>query len=219
MNRSRVAPPLPEGRRTVLYTLRRRGQATAEDIAAHLDMTVSGARQHLSALVDDGLAEATEIPRPAGHRGRPQLEYTVTDRADSLFPKAYGELTNELLGYMSESDSTLVDQLFARRRDERVRNAQARLADRATLPAQVEELTRILDEDGYLATAEPMEGGFRIVEHNCAILAVARKYGQACTSEIDFIRTVLPGATVERVSHILDGAHHCAYEVRPLPEP
>ena len=64
-----------------------------------------------------------------------------------------------------------------------------------------------------------MTGGYRIVEHNCAILAVARKYGQACTSEIDFIRTVLPGATVERVSHILDGAHHCAYEVRPVPRP
>ncbi|MGZ4803968.1 MAG: helix-turn-helix transcriptional regulator [Acidimicrobiia bacterium] len=210
----RVAPPLPEGRRAVLYALRRRGQATAEDVARNLDMTVSGARQHLSALVDDGLAEATEIARTAGRRGRPQLVYTVSDRADSLFPKAYGELTNELLGYVSESDSTLVDQLFERRRDERVRNAQLRLATRRSLKDKVAELTHILDEDGYLATSEPMKGGYRIVEHNCAILAVARKYGQACTSELDFIRTVLPGATVERVSHILDGAHHCAYEVR-----
>ena len=202
----------------MLYALRRRGQATAEDVARHLDMTVSGARQHLSALVDDGLAEATEIPRPEGRRGRPQLEYTVSDRADSLFPKAYGELTNELLGYVSESDATLVDQLFARRRDERVRNAQARLAPLPDLPAKVAELTRILDEDGYLATCDPMPDGYRIVEHNCAILAVAQRYGQACTSEIDFIRTVLPGTTVERVSHIIEGAHHCAYEVRPVTE-
>ena len=36
---------------------------------------------------------------------------------------------------------------------------------------------------------------YRIVEHNCAIWAVAQRYGQACTSEIDFIRTVLPEAT------------------------
>jgi len=218
MPRPRVAPTLPEGRRAVLYALRRRGQATAEDVARHLDMTVSGARQHLSALVDDGLAEATEIPRPEGRRGRPQLEYTVSDRADSLFPKAYGELTNELLGYVSESDATLVDQLFARRRDERVRNAEARLAPLPDLPAKVAELTRILDEDGYLATCDPMPGGYRIVEHNCAILAVAQRYGQACTSEIDFIRTVLPGTVVERVSHIIEGAHHCAYEVRPVTE-
>lgn len=216
---ARVAPPLPEGRRAVLYALRRRGQGTAEDIAHHLDMTVSGARQHLSALVEDGLAEATEIPRPAGQRGRPRLEYFVSDRADNLFPKAYGELTNELLGYMSESDSDLVDQLFARRRDERVLNAQARLAKRRSLKEKVAELTRILDEDGYLATCEPIRGGYRIIEHNCAILAVAQKYGQACTSEIAFIRTVLPGTTVERVSHILDGAHHCAYEVRSARQP
>jgi DeoR family suf operon transcriptional repressor len=211
----RVAPPLPEGRRAVLYALRRRGQATVEDLARALDMTVSGARQHLSALVDAGLAETVELPRAAGQRGRPQLEYMVTERADTLFPKAYGELTNELLGYVSESDASLVDQIFARRRDERIRNAQLRVAPKKTLKAKVEELTRILDEDGYLASVEPIPGGFRIVEHNCAILTVARKYGQACTSEIDFIRTVLPGATVERVSHILDGAHHCAYDVRP----
>ncbi len=101
MNERRVAPTLPEGRRAVLYALRRRGQATADDIARQLDMTVSGARQHLAALVDDGLAEATELPRPAGQRGRPQLAYTVTDKADGLFPKAYGELTNELLGYVA----------------------------------------------------------------------------------------------------------------------
>ena len=111
-----------------------------------------------------------------------------------------------------------MDRLFARRRDERVRNAQARLEPLKSLKAKVTELTRILDEDGYLATCDPMRGGYRIVEHNCAILAVARQYGQACTSEIDFIRSVLPGTAVERVSHIIEGAHHCAYEVRPAPK-
>jgi DeoR family suf operon transcriptional repressor len=215
MTPPRVAPALPEGRRAVLYAVRRRGQATVEDVAKQLDMTLSGARQHLSALVEDRLAEAVELPRPPGARGRPQLAYTVTDAADALFPKAYGELTNELLGYLDESDSTLVDTLFERRRDQRVRNATARLGAKRGLKAKVEELARILDEDGYLATCEPHGDGFRVVEHNCAILSVAQRYGQACTSEIDFIRTVLPEANVERVSHIIDGAHHCAYEITP----
>ncbi len=215
MTGERVAPALPEGRRAVIYALRRRGQATADDIARQLDMTVSGARQHLTALVDDGFAEAAELPRPKGQRGRAQLSYTVTDRADALFPKAYGELTNELLGYASESDSGLVDTLFARRRDERIRNATERLARRRSLKAKVAELTRILDDDGYLATFEEVAPGvFRIIEHNCAIWAVAQRYGQACTSELDFIRAALSGADVERVQHMVAGAPHCAYEVR-----
>jgi DeoR family transcriptional regulator, suf operon transcriptional repressor len=83
--------------------------------------------------------------------------------------------------------------------------------------ARVAAVARVLDEDGYLAEVEPLAdgaGGWRIVEHNCAILAVAQRYGHACSAEIAFLREVLPDADVTRVSHILTGAHACAYEVR-----
>ena len=106
-----------------------------------------------------------------------------------MFPKAYAALTNDLLGYLAEESNDTIDRLFARRRDDRIANARARLAARRSLNAKVDELARILDEDGYVATAERIgRDHFRIVEHNCAITEVARRYGQACTSEIDFIR-------------------------------
>ena len=149
-----------------------------------------------------------------GARGRPRLTYHATELADAVFPKAYAALTNELLGYLDEESSATVDRLFARRRDERIANARLRLATRRSLAAKVEELAHILDEDGYLATSERIgRDHFRIVEHNCAITAVARRYGQACTSEIDFIRAVLPDTRVERTSHIIEGARHCAYDI------
>jgi DeoR family suf operon transcriptional repressor len=206
---------LPSGRRAVLYAVRRRGEATAEQVAEQLDITISGARQHLAVLAKDGLVESSELTSPDVRRGRRALVYSATDAADAYFPKAYGELTNELLGYVADTDRELLDQLFARRREARTAGAQARLASKRTLRAKVAELTRILDEDGYLASWEQVERGvFRIVEHNCAIWAVATRYGQACTSELDFIRTVLDGADVERVQHMVAGARRCAYEVR-----
>jgi DeoR family suf operon transcriptional repressor len=199
----------------VLYAVRRRGEATAEQVAEQLGMTVSGARQHLSALVSSGLAEATELEPADAKRGRRTLVYCATREADAYFPKAYGELTNELLGYVAESDPALLDEMFAKRREERIRNATERLANRRTLAAKVAELTKILDQDGYFATWDKLAPGvFRIIEHNCAIWAVAERYGQACTSEIEFIRAVLPDAGVERVEHMVAGARRCAYEVR-----
>ena len=84
----RVAPVLPEGRRSVLYAVRRRGEATAEQVAEQLRITVSGARQQLSALVESGLAEAREVPRAGGGRGRRPIVYAVTAAGDALFPKA-----------------------------------------------------------------------------------------------------------------------------------
>jgi len=203
---------LPAGRRAVLYAVRRRGEATAEQVAEQLDITVSGARQHLTALAKDGLVESAELPSPEGRRGRRTLVYSATSDADAFFPKAYGELTNELLGYVADTDRDLLDTLFAKRREARIEGARARLASKRTLRAKVAELTRILDEDGYLASWEQVETGvFRIVEHNCAIWAVAQRYGQACASELDFIRAALEDADVERVQHMVAGARRCAY--------
>src|SRR4029450_4842351 len=121
--------------------------------------------------------------------------------------KPPGGPPTELLGSLADEDPEPVDRLFARRREARISGAQERLAGKATPREQVAELTQILDEDGYLASWEEAgEGEFLIVEHNCAIWAVASRYGQACASELAFIQTVLPGATVERTQHLIEGA-------------
>src|SRR5213083_1514518 len=95
---------LPEGRREVLYAVRRRGEATAEQVAEQLSMTASGARQHLTALVDAGLVETEQLTDVTPRRCRRTLVYSSTAAADGYFPKAYGELTNELLGYVGDTD-------------------------------------------------------------------------------------------------------------------
>lgn len=139
----------------------------------------------------------------------------MTPLADGLFPKRYGDLTTELLRYLGGSESEQVDDLFEQRRRRRLHDARPRL-DSRDLEDQVDELTAILDEDGYLADVERLDdGGWRITEHNCAILSVAQGFRQACSSELSFIRDALPGADVQRVAHLMDGAHVCAYEIRP----
>lgn len=210
-----VAPPVPTGRRAVLYAVRRIGDATVEEVAGDVGITVSGARQHLAALAEHGLVASSEDRTEPPRRGRPRLTFHVTESGDLLFPKAYGALTNELLGYVAETDPAAVDRLFERRRDHRIESALLRLARRRSLAGKVAELTTILDEDGYLASFEQLSRDhFVIVEHNCAIAAVAGKYGQACTSELDFIRAVLPDDDVTRTSHMASGDRRCAYDIR-----
>jgi DeoR family suf operon transcriptional repressor len=141
--------------------------------------------------------------------------YELTSAAEALYPKRYGDLTTELLGYLGGPGATQVDELFEQRRQRRVAGA---LPKTAHLPfdEQVAALTAILDEDGYLAEAERLpDGSWRITEHNCAILTVAHGFSQACSSELAFIRDALPGASVRRVAHLMDGAHVCAYVVSP----
>lgn len=196
----------------MLVTLRKRGEARAEDLARALGVTPSAARQQLAPLVAAGLVEHRD--ERAGP-GRPRRFYRLARAADRLFPKAYGELTTELLEHIGAEDPQLLERAFERRRSTRVAQARERLAGH-DFEGRVRELAAILDEAGYLAEAEPLDGGgWRIVEHNCAILAVARRHRHACTTELGFLREVLPEADVQRVAHIVSGSTRCVYEVRP----
>jgi DeoR family suf operon transcriptional repressor len=210
------APTVSPGRRGVLDALKRDGEATADELAERLGITVAGARQHLAALVDEELVITREAPREAGERGRPRLVYALTARTEPLFPKAYDELANDLLRHVAAEGDGLVGRVFERRRDARIAAARLRLDETRPLAERVAELSRILDEDGYLAECQAGEdGSFLIVEHNCAILAVAQGHPDACRSEIEFLQAVLPDADVERISHIVAGAHQCGYQVTP----
>lgn len=205
---------LPPARRSLLLALKRRGRAHADALAADLDVTVSAIRQHLAALGEAGLVTHDDV---RDGPGRPRHAHRLTSAGQELFPRAYGELTSELLACVEDEDPELLARVFERRRRRRVERARERLAGR-DLAGQVAELARLLDDDGYLAEARTeADGTFRIVEHNCAILNVALRYGQACGTELAFIREVLPDASVERVAHLLDGSHVCAYQVTPRP--
>lgn len=215
---ARTPPATSEAQRAVLYALRRRGESTVEDLAEALGMSVSGARQHIAALTEDGLVASAATHRRPGQRGRTERTHHVTAAAESMFPKAYGELTNQLLGYLPPD---AVEAAFEHRRDDRIAAARTRLARRRSFSGRVEELATILDEDGYLASFAPDgRDRFLVTEHNCAILAVAREHPHACSSEIEFIRAALPDAQVERTTHMVAGAHSCTYEItrRARPE-
>jgi DeoR family transcriptional regulator, suf operon transcriptional repressor len=208
-------PPLAElgpARRALLLALRREGEASAEALAARLRITPSAVRQQLRGLAERGLV--THRDERAGP-GRPRRRYRLGPAAQALFPSAHGDLGAELLGYVEDEDPALLARVFERRRAARVADAQTRLAGR-DFAGRVEELSRILDEAGYLADFERhADGSFRITEHNCAILAIARRHGHACTTELSFLREVLPEASVERVSHIASGGHACVYVIAP----
>src|SRR4051794_38094107 len=130
-----------DSRWAVIDVLKRHPEATADVVADELGITVSAARQQLATLLDLGLV-ARRDAAPEG-RGRPRHHYVVTAQGDRLFPRAYGDLANELLGYLGREDPARVDSLFADRRDHRIEGARARMAG-LDFPGRVAELARIL---------------------------------------------------------------------------
>ncbi len=202
------ATPSPTQRR-VLEAVKRRGEATADELATTLEVSPSAVRQHLSALRSAGLIEARQ---DRGHTGRPADRYHATERADPLFVTP-DHLSIELLELVENEDPELVDRVFDRRRQRLVDDAEAHLAG-TTIEERVARVTELLDTQGYLCGWEQLaDDHFRINLHNCAIWSVASRFRKACASELEFLQGVLPDATVARVTHKTSGAHTCAYDI------
>ena len=206
---------LPESRRAILELIKKRGEVDAGSIAVAIGMTISGARQHLTALSRDGLVTNQQERSEAAGRGRPRHLYVLTAAGDALFPRNYVDLTNELLEYVEDESPDLLGRIFDRRAQRRLERARSRTGGQP-FAEKVRIVAGILDEDGYLADFEARpDGTFLITEHNCAVLGVALRYRHACSSELDFLQAAMPEADVTRVAHRINGGHVCAYEIKP----
>ena len=203
------AAPSPPQRR-VLEAVKRCGEATADELAVSLDISASAVRQHLAVLRSAGLVEATAV---RGQTGRPADRYRATRRSEPMFVPG-DDVSVELLTLVEEEDPAMVTRVFERRRRRLVDDARDEVDARSVVD-RIAQVTELMDAQGFLTDYERIDDNhYRINLHNCAIWSVANRFGQACSSELEFIRGVLPDATVERVTHKTSGAHTCAYDVR-----
>ena len=205
-------------RRAILLHLRRAGPSVPDAISAAIGASRSGVAQQLRALDTAGLVTRTSVRHGVG---RPRHLYDITPDAQGLFPSNYDGLATGLLAAILEvGGETLVEDVFAARR----RQAEARLRQQmdASLPSdapledRVRELARLQDELGYVAEARVDAAGIRLLEHNCAVLDVARGMPVACRAELELFREVL-GVNLVRERHIAAGDRCCEYRISATP--
>ena len=194
-------------RRKILLALKKSGGMTAGELSELLGMTAMGIRRHLTTLERDGLVMFDTQQRGFG---RPSYLFELTPQAENLFPKTYHILANELLGYLDENE---LGRIFEQRSQRRIRVGRARLSGLDT-NEKVAELARMLDEEGYLAEAEQSSPNtWTIHLFNCALLDIAHRFRQACSSELELVRTLLPEAEVQRVHYMMNGDASCTYRI------
>lgn len=201
---------LSPAQRDVIVAVKRRGEAAADDIADELGVSASAVRQHLVALRAAGLVESR---RQRGQPGRPVDRYHATELAEPLFAMPDSDLSLEILGHVQAEDPDLVGRIFERRRRQLVDDASTELTG-CSPDDRVGIVTRLLDERGYLADCEQIgTGHHRINLRSCAIWGLANHFGQACTSELELIRELIPDAIIERTTTKTDGSHTCCYDI------
>ena len=206
-------PSLIAGRSTrmeVLELLRRKQTASAENIAAELGITANAVRQHLTNLERDGLVKSQPVRTK---RGRPVLQFSLTERADAAFPKRYGQLASMVLAELQEMGGPeMLDEVFARVAH---RNAQAVAPTMQGLDfdKKVERLVDWIARAGTLAEREETPAGVRVSIHNCPFRNTALKFPQFCTITPHLMSRLL-GTAVSQADSIHRHDPYCSFVVQ-----
>jgi predicted ArsR family transcriptional regulator len=199
----------------IIAELRRRSFATAQELAEHFVISTNAVRQHLTALVEEGL-----VSEQAARRGptKPTLEYALTPDADALFPQHYDRLLNAVLREVREQfGDSGVTSVFAGIASRVVQKHGAALTSQS-VEQRVENVATILRQRGVEVNVE-REGDRTIVlsEHNCPYAQSVAEHPEVCTVVHQLLETAAPGNVV-KTSSIADGARACRFEVQSVTE-
>ena len=200
-------------RMEVLELLRRKGPASAETIASDLGVTPNAVRQHLTNLEREGFVRSQP---ERGARGRPALLFSLTERADSVFPKRYGQLATMVLQELRDmGGDDALDDLFSR---VAARHAGAieREIDGLTFDQKLERVVSWIGRAGTLAEQTETAEGVKVTIHNCPFRNTALKFPQVCTITPHLFSRLL-GTAVSQSDSIHRRDPYCSFVVQRPP--
>jgi DeoR family suf operon transcriptional repressor len=175
-----------------------------------LNVSLNAVRHHLKDLAAQ---ELVEYERRHQGVGAPAYAYQLTSAAEALFPRRYEAPLNELLDHVVEREGRAAAvAILETRYTTLARRLEGELAG-VSPGERMGVVARLLTEEGYMAEASAAGNSGILIEHNCAIQAIAERFPEICAAEARFLATVL-GAEVERQGHILSGCSACEYRVR-----
>ena len=211
---SKHTPAAPLGhkgpRAAILVELKRGSRLTATELAAKLGTSLDAIRHHLKELEAEALVEYT---RERHGVGAPVFVYHLTAAGEALFPRRYEETLMQVLDHVVEREGRAAAVEMLEGQFQALGRRLQPALEGAAAPRRLELVAQALVDEGYMAEWHGTEDGGALIEHNCAIRAVAERFPEVCAAEAKFLESSL-GAEVRRQSHILSGCSACAYSVR-----
>ena len=191
-----------------IVTLLRGSARTVNELAEELDLTDNAVRAHLLSLERDGLIRQGGVQR--GTR-KPHFTYELTSEAESLFPKAYDALLNQLI-------STLKGRLTPAALHEVLREVGRSLAANAhsdrtkdDLETRISKALKALEAMGGAAQAEKNGDTVVIKSGSCPLATAVAEHPEVCQLTEALLAEIIGKKVRERCDR--DGPPRCTFEI------
>lgn len=202
-------------RKLILDYINRHGPSTVDDLAVAAGVVAVTVRAHLAVLEREGLVVGQEVL--TGRAGRPRIHYTLTVRAQDVFPKGYDQLARRLLETVGSDEAR--GSLITKTATAWAASVAASVTPGGNQEARLRAAVSALDETGCETEWHEEEGHLQITLHNCPYPTVVERFPQLCEMERTFLEDMLQFRVT--VVESGPGCSECVMvaEPRQIPEP
>lgn len=183
--------------RAVLEQLKLSGGLPVSELAGRVGVSYMAAKQHCEELKKAGYLDRSRVPRTVV--GRPEIYYSLSAKADALFPQAGADFTLDLLeGLKTLFGENAPDKLFFQHFQKQQEKWLPLLAKARTVGEKAGKLAVLRGKEGCLVRCvEDPESGLRIEEFHNPLQRVFERYPRAIAMEQRMIEQLL-GSRVTR---------------------
>ncbi|WP_232549378.1 helix-turn-helix transcriptional regulator [Propioniciclava soli] len=191
------------------------GPSTAAELAERLQLTPAAIRRHLAVLIEVGhLGSRDQRVYGQRGRGRPAKVFYLTDTGRAEFYQSYDQLAIRALEFLRDRGGEQAVVAFAEQTMQEVAHRFA--DDDREYASPVEALTEVLNEQGFVASLQPVASGTQLCQYHCPVAHVAREFPELCVAETRMFSELL-GSHVQRLATIAHGDGVCTTHVpRPV---
>jgi predicted ArsR family transcriptional regulator len=210
MEKTKLGKRFFESTRGRIVRLLRGTTCTVNELVEELELTDNAVRAHLLTLERDGLVRQAGVQR--GHR-KPHYAYELTLEAESLFPKAYDSLLNQLITVLRArlAPKALREVL---REVGRSLAASASTSKRGSVESRAENAVKVLATLGGVARVEKESDKLLIVSGSCPLAAAVAEHPEVCQLTEALVAEIVGTSVHEQCDR--NGPPRCRFEVEKV---
>jgi DeoR family transcriptional regulator, suf operon transcriptional repressor len=210
---------LHENQKKILdYLLDHQEGATLDELASHLGITKTAAKEHLIKVENLGYLTFVDTK---GTVGRPRRRYLLSQDGHEAFPKQYSWLSNVLLELLAQDlGKEAVSDLMRALADKVAQSMEPKFRDAKSPTELLARVTATLNELGYRAALKQsdLRKGAILEATNCVYHSVAKQPPELCRFDVRFIENA-SGMDVKLESCIARGGTVCRFCLRKRQNP
>ncbi len=192
----------------IILTLKSLGPLSLKELAEKIQISKMAVLNHIKRLESQGMVERSLVKASVG---RPYYVFQVKDISKEKMTSSSEWLLDGLLEYLEKTNRGEIAKSFLNDRYKQIRIDYEKRLNTLAGQRKVEGLTRIREEENYFPELKRQgKDSYELLEYNCPIFKISRRFGIACTLETKLFSSVLD-MDVSSTHRQVDGSDVCRF--------